>query len=485
MSKSTINLGTAPNDRTGDTLRDAGTKVNSNFSELYTALGNGTALNIASSGATSGQVLKFNGTSFVPAADINTDSVTSVNTLTGAVVLVTDDIAEDGSPVNLWFTNARARSAVSATSGVAYNSSTGVITLSATSDNLTEGTTNLFYTSSRFNTSFGAKTTNDLAEGNVNKYFTNTLARGAISVSGGLAYDSATGVISFTDGGGTVTAVSVTSANGFTGTVATSTTTPAITITTSITGVLKGNGTAISAATAGTDYQAPIGTISGLVKGNGANALTAAVAGTDYAPGTSALTTGIVKSTTTTGALTIAVSGTDYQAPITLTTTGTSGAATFTSNTLNIPQYSAVTTFSALTDATSATLTVDKFYLPAITSLAVTNNGSAAYRFDQYGATDNPTIYAISGTTIAFNLGTGGLSSHPFKIRTSGGTNYDTGLIHVTSAGVVTTESSAQEKTSGTLYWKIPVGTTGNYQYICSNHGAMVGVITIKDISAI
>src|SRR6185437_5324749 len=54
-----------------------------------------------------------------------------------------------------------------------------------------------------------------------------------------------------------------------------------ITLSTTVTGVLKGNGTAISAATAGTDYQAPI----------------------------------------------------------TLTTTGTSGAATFIGNTLNIPQY--------------------------------------------------------------------------------------------------------------------------------------------------
>jgi hypothetical protein len=59
-------------------------------------------------------------------------------------------------------------------------------------------------------------------------------------------------------GGGTVTSASVVSANGFTGTVATATTTPAITLTTSITGVLKGNGTAILAATAGTDYQVPI-----------------------------------------------------------------------------------------------------------------------------------------------------------------------------------------------------------------------------------
>ena len=55
-------------------------------------------------------------------------------------------------------------------------------------------------------------------------------------------------------GTGTVTTVSVASANGFAGTVANATTTPAITLTTSITGVLKGNGTAISAATDGTDY---------------------------------------------------------------------------------------------------------------------------------------------------------------------------------------------------------------------------------------
>jgi hypothetical protein len=50
-------------------------------------------------------------------------------------------------------------------------------------------------------------------------------------------------------GSGTVTSVSVVSANGLAGSVATATTTPAITLSTSITGVLTGNGTAISAAT--------------------------------------------------------------------------------------------------------------------------------------------------------------------------------------------------------------------------------------------
>ncbi len=47
---------------------------------------------------------------------------------------------------------------------------------------------------------------------------------------------------------GTVTSVSVVSANGLAGTVATSTTTPAITLSTTITGILQGNGTAISSA---------------------------------------------------------------------------------------------------------------------------------------------------------------------------------------------------------------------------------------------
>ena len=38
--------------------------------------------------------------------------------------------------------------------------------------------------------------------------------------------------------------------------------------------------------------------------------------------------------------ITNAVGDTDYQRPITLTTTGTSGAASFTGDVLNIPQYS-------------------------------------------------------------------------------------------------------------------------------------------------
>lgn len=70
--------------------------------------------------------------------------------------------------------------------------------------------------------------------------------------------DNGTGSVTINSsaGTGTVTAVSVVSANGFAGS-SSGGTTPALTISTTISGVLKGNGTAISAASAGTDYVAP------------------------------------------------------------------------------------------------------------------------------------------------------------------------------------------------------------------------------------
>lgn len=99
------------------------------------------------------------------------------------------------------------------------------------------------------------------------------------------ANTSQAGYLSSTDwntfnnkGSGSVTAVSVASSNGFTGS-SSGGATPALTLTTSITGLLKGNGTAISAA----------------------------VSQTDYGPSTTGLATGILKNTTSTGAHTIAV----------------------------------------------------------------------------------------------------------------------------------------------------------------------------------
>jgi plastocyanin len=159
---------------------------------------------------------------------------------------------------------------------------------------------------------------------------------------------------------------------------------------------------------------------------------------------------------------------------ISITTNASTDTITITSS------ATLVNEFTDLGD--SAGLTVDKFYLPAITMLTVSNSGAAAYRFDQYGSTDNPTIYAINGTTIAFNLTATG---HPFIIQNGAGVNYNTGLIHVNTAGVVTTGSAAQGKDSGTLYWKIPIDISGGYRYQCGAHVPMVGSITVKVFSTL
>ena len=57
MAKQTVNIGTASNSRDGDPLRTAFTKINANFTELYTAMGtvpNGTKT--ATATGTAGQI---------------------------------------------------------------------------------------------------------------------------------------------------------------------------------------------------------------------------------------------------------------------------------------------------------------------------------------------------------------------------------------------------------------------------------------------
>lgn len=160
--------------------------------------------------------------------------------------------------------------------------------------------------------------------------------------------------------------------------------------------------------------------------------------------------------------------------------TGISITTNASTDTITITSTSSGLAFTDLSDAGS--LTVDKFYLPAITMLTVTNSGASAYRFDQYGTTNNPTIFAINATTIAFNLNATG---HPFQIQDNTGANYNTGLFHVSTDGVLSTGASAQGKDSGTLYWKIPDSISGSYRYQCSAHGSMIGTITVKNFGSL
>ena len=191
-------------------------------------------------------------------------------------------------------------------------------------------------------------------------------------------------------GYGSVTSASVVSANGFAGTVATATTTPAITITTSITGVLKGNGTAISAATSGTDYSA----------------------------GTSALATGIVKSTTTTGALSIAVSGTDFCA-------ATSGSSVLKGSSGNTTAATAGTDYVAPGTATTFTATQtfngSSSVLAAVFANAAettTVSATAATGTINYDVTTQSVLYYTTNASANFTM----------NFRGSSGTSLNTAM---------------------------------------------------------
>ena len=79
MAKQALGLGTIANDNTGDTLRAGGDKINDNFSELYSALGNGTTLTVNVTNPAAGQVLRYNGSTFLPSDYTNLTAALDVN----------------------------------------------------------------------------------------------------------------------------------------------------------------------------------------------------------------------------------------------------------------------------------------------------------------------------------------------------------------------------------------------------------------------
>ena len=86
-------------------------------------------------------------------------------------------------------------------------------------DTLAEGSSNLYYTEARWDTRLATKDTADLTEG-TSLYYTDARSRAAISISGDLAYNSTTGVISYstptmyTDGDARTAFSAITSGDG-------------------------------------------------------------------------------------------------------------------------------------------------------------------------------------------------------------------------------------------------------------------------------
>jgi len=152
--------------------------------------------------------------------------VLSVNGQTGTVSLDSDDISEGAN--NIYFTNDLARTAavVNSTAGTETNQAPSVAAMksyvsanagavnsvnsvspiagnvSLTTDQLTEGSTNVYFTNTRFDNRLATKTTDNLTEGTTNKYFSDTLARNAFSAGTGITITTgqiATTITQYTD----------------------------------------------------------------------------------------------------------------------------------------------------------------------------------------------------------------------------------------------------------------------------------------------
>ena len=181
LSGSTLNLGGATmktDDTTGTiALVAKPTASNPNPSALViTSEGRTTAV------ATTGGTVNF--TTVATQLQSNPGFSGSYTDLTNKPT--TTDITEG---TNLYYTDARARSAISVSGSGSYNSSTGVITV-------TGGVTSV-------NTLTGAVTlsTTNITEG-TNLYYTDARARAAISLASGGTYNSSTGVLTITGGEG-------------------------------------------------------------------------------------------------------------------------------------------------------------------------------------------------------------------------------------------------------------------------------------------
>ena len=134
----------------------------------------------------------------IPNTSLSNNSITINGTsvaLGGTRTLDTDSVSEG---TNKYFSNTLARGAISFTAGSgAYNSTTGVVTIPTNTNQLTNGAnfaTESFVTSAVSN----KDNTDEITEGSTNLFFSNARARGAVSASGSLSYNSSTGVFSYT-----------------------------------------------------------------------------------------------------------------------------------------------------------------------------------------------------------------------------------------------------------------------------------------------
>ena len=364
----------------------------------------------------------------------NTDSVSSVNGFTGAVSLTTDNIPEGAT--NLYFTNTRARTAISLTttgsSGAStYDNTTGVFNIPNYTDQFVGTVTSVGLSSVTSGVTIGS---------------TPITTSGTITIAIATATASQNGLLSSTDW---------TTFNSKQG---------AITLTTT--------GTSGASTLVGNTLNIPtytdqfVGTVTSV-------SFTLGSTGTDLSSS--------VANSTTTPAITLnvptasasargALSSTDWstfnskQDAITLTTTGTSGAATLVGATLNIPQYQAAGTYVTSVTATTPlfssggstpNLTIQQSsgsqagYLSSTDWTTFNNKQNALTNpVTGTGLTNRVAKFSSNGSTITYGL----ISDDGASIETNAYTYITKTLIPRQAVSYATSFKSLINATAGWIY---------------------------------
>lgn len=442
MAKQSINTGASANDGTGDGLRDAGTKINENFDEVYTNLGDGTDLLLDVAGASVGQVLTWSGSHFVPnnlptssgAASFtglqdtpaNYDNsggfFVKVNSSADAIEFVEIDLNQYLTSISALSVNDLAdvdtQSSLPTTGQVLKWNGTkwapGVDIAAGgggTDADTLDGFDSAYfldynnfsnlptlYTSSDFTTDFAGKNTDGLSEGSTNLYYTEERVDDRVAA----LLQPGTGItLSYDDDAGTFTINSTISSGAadFTG--------------------LSDTPSA---------YAAAAGDANKFLRVN------AAGDGIEFYTLPSYITS-------------VAITDID-----------------------NSSLQTSSETFSN-TDTTLMTASaIESRYSKIINTFTVTASGSSNYTFaqdDRFFTTDksDPVLYLRRGETYHFNVSTGG--AHPFEIRVSnGGSAYSTGVTN-------------NAEGNGTVEFTVPMDAPTTLYYQCTIHSGMGNTINI------
>lgn len=316
-------------------------------------------------------------------------------------------------------------------------------------------------------------------------------------ITGRLLTDNAGG------GSGTVTSVSVVTANGFAGSVATATTTPAITLSTTVTGIIKGDGTGLSAASASTDYAAvafktiSVSGQSDVVADSPIDTLTLA-AGTNISITTNAGTDTITISATGvgTGDVVGPSSATDNAIARFDGTTGKliqNSVVTIADTTGNIAGFQVLTFTGSSSGTTSLTATAaasGALTLPAATDTLIGKATTDTLTNKTYDTAGTGNSFSINGVAVTANTGTGAVAratSPTFVTPVLGAATATSinGLTITSSTGVLTITNGKTLSVSNTLTFtgtdssSVAFGAGGTVLYTNSTIPLTVGTTTI------